>query len=93
MREWLRRRALEKDEQQELLAVELIRAAAAEIIDGEADHASLRVYVANQSWSKAEAKYRLSHLVLILDGYKDNMLRDSAIRVAQIVIDELTPRP
>ena len=49
-------------------------------------------FVADKSWSKEEAKQRLSHLVSLLKGFRDNRLRDCAIRIAQRVSDELEAR-
>lgn len=89
MLDWLRRQGLERDELQEQLAIQLMQAAAAEIIRGEPDDVFLAQFVAKQSWSKAEIRQRLTHLVALLNGFRDNRLRDSAIKIAQRMIGEL----
>lgn len=89
MLDWLRRHGLEKDKLQEQLAIQLIQAAAADVIRGEPDYASLDQFLADQAWSKDETKKRLTHLVVLLNGFRDNRLRDSAIKVAQRMISEL----
>jgi hypothetical protein len=81
------------DESQRQLALKLIQAAAAEILHGKQDWAALSQFIANQSWSKEEATERLKHLIFLLSTYTDNRLRDSAIRIAQRVCDELGALP
>jgi hypothetical protein len=80
---------LENDEAQAQLAIQLMKAAAGEILHGKQDRPAFSQYIANQPWSKEEATERLKHLISLLSTYRDNRLRDCAIRLAQSVCDEL----
>ncbi len=80
---------MERDELQEQLAIQLMQAAATEIVHNKPNHFALTQFVAKQPWSKDETKQRLTHLVALLNGFRDNRLRDSAIRIAQRMIGEL----
>lgn len=89
MLESWQRHPLANDESQRQLAIKLMKAAADEILHGKQDRAAFSQYIANQPWSKEEATERLKHLISLLSTYRDNRLRDSAIRIAQSVCDEL----
>lgn len=93
MLEWLRRHALDHDEPQEQLAIQLMKAAADEIMHGKRDYAALRQFIANQPWSKEEARQRLEHRISLLDNYRDNRLRDHSIEIARTVSAGLDERP
>jgi hypothetical protein len=63
---------LENDEPQEQLAIQLMKAAADEVIHGSQDCTALRQFIASQPWSKEEARHRLEHLISLLTNYKKN---------------------
>jgi hypothetical protein len=92
MLESWQRNSLANDEPQRQLAIQLMKAAADEILHGKQDWAAFSQFIANQPWSKEETTERLKHLIALLSTYRDNRLRDGAIRIAQSVCDELATR-